>query len=289
MDSRAYIFTFPLYTPQDIPGDFQPFFQGRSFESGVFLPQDDKHWFTRPPEYPARLLLLNRRTLHIIPHPASGMRVIELDLDELVQLETANILLLGWIQFATPRLSERLGYNTRANWAVDGFMAAIRGRWLGEPPPTGTTCSKTFGPELDIKFRNLLHQHLDRDESVLLQCFTPPLEQQKRFLGLKRINWRPGHLIALTSWNRLIWLKDEYQGRWERYAGIAVSAPTPLFQSSRIEAKPEHEEVVICFLSGASWRISLLEAGPDWANFLCALNRCCAPIALKDSETKRIS
>jgi hypothetical protein len=207
----------------------------------------------------------------------------------MVQLETAGILLLGWIQFTTRRSTERLDYNTRAGWVVDQFMATVRVRWLGEPSPIGTPCSKMFGPELDIKFRNLLHHEMDRNETVLLQCFTPPIRYQKRFLGLIRTSWRPGDLVVLTSGNRLVWLKDEHRGRWERYAGIAVSVPTSLFQSSRMEASASHEELICCFRSGASWRISILGAGSDWSGFVDALNRCLAPGVLKDSETMRLS
>ena len=170
-------------------------------------------------------------------------------------------------------------------------MATVRDRWLGKPSPRGTTCSRRFGPEQHIKFRNLLQHELDGNESVLLELFSPPIKYQKRFLGLKRMNWRPGHLVALTSGNRLLWLKDEYRGRWERYAGIAVSVPTSLFQSSKIEASPSHEELIVYFyfLSGTSWRISILGDGSDWIGFVDALNRCLAPGVLKDSETMHLS
>ncbi|MGA7414818.1 MAG: hypothetical protein WBW33_30395, partial [Bryobacteraceae bacterium] len=266
-----------MNTPADIPRDFQTSVEGRTFETGIFLPQDDAHWFTRPPRYPARLLLLSNRWLSIVPHPASGLRTVDLNLDELVQLETAGILLIGWIQFTTRRSTERVDYNTRTGWVVDKFMAALRVRWLGEPSPKGTASSKMFGAELDIKFRNLLLHELDRNEAVLLQCFTPPIKVQKRFLGLRRVSWRPGHLVALTSGNRLLWLKDEYRNRWERYAGIAVSVPTSLFQSSKMEASPSQEELIFHFLSGTSWRISIFWAASDWIGFADALSHCLAP------------
>jgi hypothetical protein len=251
--------------------------EGRPFEAGVFLPQDDARWYTRHPRYPARLLLLNQRCLSIIPHPTSGLRTVELKLDELVQLETSGILLLGWIQFTTRRSTYRLDYNTRTGWVVDKFITSVRTRWLGEPATADSTSLKMFGLDLDIKFRNLLHHELAANECVVLQCFTPPIEIHKKLLGLIRINWRPGHLVALTSGNRLVWLTDEYRGRWERYAGIAVSIPTPLFQSSRFYTGPHQKELMIHFLSGTSWRIPILGAGSDWARLSDALNHCFAP------------
>ena len=83
MNSRAYRFIFPLNTPADIPSDFRGSVEGRPFETGVFLPQADANWFTREPEYPARLLLLNDRYLSMIPHPTSEQPAAEIDLDEL--------------------------------------------------------------------------------------------------------------------------------------------------------------------------------------------------------------
>ena len=97
MDSREYRFIFPVDTPADIPSDFRSSVQSRFFETGIFLPQDDTNWFTRLPEYPARLLLLNDRRLSIVPHPTTGQPTVEMRLDDLIQLETGTILLFGWI------------------------------------------------------------------------------------------------------------------------------------------------------------------------------------------------
>jgi hypothetical protein len=209
----------------------------------------------------------------------------------LVQIETANILLLGWIQLDTHRSSERVDYNTRASWAMDKFIVAVKRRWLGEATATDSLSPQLFGAELDIKFRNLLHFELDRNEVVLAQCFTPPFKYEKRFLGLTKVHWRPGHLVVLTSGNRLVWLKDDYRGRWERYAGIAVSAPISLFQSARVDAGPGYRELVIDFRLGTSWRISMFGAGSGWADFSDALNRwfvsVCGP-AQKEWEPRHI-
>ncbi len=196
-----------------------------------------------------------------------------MNLDELVQLETAGILLIGWIQFSTRHSAERLDYNTRANRMVDKFVAGIRKRWLGEPLATGTTSPQVFGSELDIKFGNLLHYVLEGNEVVLAQCFTPPIKYQKRFLGLRRIDWRPGHLVVLTSGNRLVWLKDEYRGRWERYAGITVSAPASLFRSCVLEDTPDHSQLIIDFLPGASWRVPVYDSRSGWAGFSQAVRQ----------------
>jgi hypothetical protein len=92
MNSRAYLFILPLHAPGDIPDDFGASLQGRPFERGIFLPQADTEWFTQTPKYPARLLLLNGGCLHIVPHPTSGQDVVELNLADIVQLETGSSL-----------------------------------------------------------------------------------------------------------------------------------------------------------------------------------------------------
>jgi hypothetical protein len=93
---------------------------------------------------------------------------------------------------------------------------------------TGTTLPKIFGQDLDIKFRNLLHHALDRDEVVLAQYCAPPFAYQVNFLIFRRTEWRPGHLVVLTSGKRLLWINDQYRGRYERYAGSVVSVPASL-------------------------------------------------------------
>ena len=92
-----------------------PLLEGRTFERGIFLPQADTEWFTQTPKYPARLLLLNARCLYIIPHPTSGQDIVELNLADIMQLETGSSLLSGWIHFSTRVSTLKLLYNTRAS------------------------------------------------------------------------------------------------------------------------------------------------------------------------------
>ena len=41
MDSRAYVFIYPLRAKADIPDDFPQEVRTQNFGTGVFLPQDD--------------------------------------------------------------------------------------------------------------------------------------------------------------------------------------------------------------------------------------------------------
>lgn len=272
MDSRTYIFIFPVNTSADVPVDFRSSLQDRAFERGVFLPQDDTNWFTRPPDFPARLLLLDNRRLSIVPHPTADEPIVDLALDELVQLETGNILLFGWIEFNTRTASYRLIYNTRGSDPVDDFIGTVRRRWLRRPRKIEATRPKVFGQELDIKFRNLLHDSLDPDEAVLLQYFTPVIRHRRRLFVFRRTEYRPGHLIALTSADRILWLTDEHRGRCERYAGIAVSAPASLLVGSVVTSSPDHQDFGINFKGGKPWQFSTHTSRSDCLDFSHCLN-----------------
>ena len=241
---------------------------------GVFLPQDDTNWFARVPAYPARLLLLSDRQLSIVAHPSSGQPAVDLPFDELVQLETGNILLLGWIQFSTSTAIYRLVYNTRASRPLDDFIAAVRRRWLSGTRHVQTAPARVFGHELDIKFRNLLRCSLDREEAVLLQYFMPPLEYKTRRLILLETEFRAGHLLALTSDNRILWLTDEHRGRCERYAGIAVSAPAWLLHSCKVNRSAAGYDLKLEFKAGASWEFCIYDPGCDCVDFSQHLNAC---------------
>jgi hypothetical protein len=135
MDSRAYVFIYPLRTNADIPDDFPPEVRTRDFETGVFLPQDDSNWFTRPPKYPARLLLLDGQSFHIIPHPTSVQSAVEIRLDELLQLETGTCLLLGWLRFTTASGVHEIIYNTRASRPLKRFLNRLKRAWCSAPSP----------------------------------------------------------------------------------------------------------------------------------------------------------
>lgn len=267
MDSRAYVFIFPINSRADIPSDFRMAVQDREFEKGIFLPQDDTNWFTRLPKFPARLLLLGEHGLSIVAHPSARQPAIDIALDELVQLETGTILLLGWIQLSTGTATHHLIYNTRASRCLDDFIAAVRRRWLHATGYVRPVPVKVFGQELEIKFSNLLHYSLDRDEDVLLRYFMAPVEFKTRWLIFHRVKSRQGHLVALTSGNRLLWLKDEHRGRRERYAGITVSAPAWLVDGCTVTTDRDRNDFEIQFKSGPPWRFAVYGAASGCVDF----------------------
>lgn len=272
MDSRAYVFIYPIRTNADIPHDFPQEVRTRSFDTGVFLPQDDSNWFTRPPKYPVRLLLLEGRCLHVIPHPTSGQSPVELKLDELLQLETGTLLLLGWLKFTTRDGVQEIVYNTRGSRPVEKFLVLLRRVWLSTLPLVQSAHTEAYGDELDIKFRNAVHFELDEREIAVVQYFQAPIRTEKRFLFFRRVEWRPGNLVLLTSMNRLLWITDQYRERRELYASSSFSALASSLRSVTVEDVVGRQYLAISFSYGNSWRFPVQHSPEEISSFSRSLN-----------------
>jgi hypothetical protein len=271
MDSREYVFIYPLRTNTDIPADFPQEFQSFTFETGIFLPQDDSNWFTRLPRYPARLLLLERRSLYIVPHPSSEQSLVELKLNDLVQVETGCILLHGWMKFTTRGGVQEIVYNTRGSRPLEMFLGLLKRRWLDNVPPLSNVRADVFGDELDIKFKNSVRLELDQGERVVAQYFQAPVRIHNRFLFFRRVNWRAGNVLLLTSMNRLVWITDQFKGRRELYASMSLSIPCSLLQNCRVEDAEGQQSVVMSFCLGFSWRIPVhgpLQECSSWLSYV---------------------
>jgi hypothetical protein len=281
LDSRAYVFIFPIERSADIPADFRPAIKDLQFETGVFLPQDDANWFTRAPEYPARVLLLNRERLHIIPHPTSRESSLELALHELNQLEVGNILLLGWIALHASATNICLPYNTRASKPLDHFVERVAERWLPEPNGSSADTPAVFGAERDIKFNYLLRYSLVSGELPEAVFFSPPLPFREKTLVFKRLSVRPGHLLATTSRGRLLWATDEHKRRYERYAAIARSARLSLLQHSELRTVIDHHELVLAFAGNRTWQIPIYAHSSAAGQFCQWLNECASASAMR--------
>jgi hypothetical protein len=239
----------------------------------VFLPQDDSNWFTRPPKYPARLLLLDGQSFHIVPHPTSAQSAVEIRLDELLQLETGTCLLLGWLRFTTASGVHEIIYNTRASRPVEKFLNTLKRAWCGSPSAIQSIYNESYGDELDIKFRNSLHFELDDREIVIVQYFEAPLPFKNKFLFFHRVDWRPGNLVLLTSMNRLLWITDQYRERREQYASVSISAPASSLHSARIEEIDGRQNLAISFSHGNSWRLPTGHRAEEISSFSHSLNQ----------------
>jgi hypothetical protein len=242
----------------------------------VFLPQDDSNWFTRPPKYPARLLLLDGQSFHIIPHPTSLQSSVEIRLDELLQLETGTCLLLGWLRFTTSSGVHEIVYNTRASRPLEKFLNILKRAWCSTSVAIQSIQSQPYGDELDIKFRNSLHFELDDHEIAVVQYFEAPVPFKGRFLFFHRVDWRSGNLVLLTSKNRLLWITDQYRERRELYASVSFSALASSLHSARIEEIDGRQNLEISFSHGNSWRLQLSHSAEEISSFLHSLNKLAA-------------
>lgn len=285
MDSRAYVFIYPLRTRADIPDDFLQEVQTRNFVTGVFLPQDDSNWFTRPPKYPARLLLLDGQSFHIIPHPTSAQSPVEIKLDELLQLETGTCLLFGCLRFTTSSGVHEIIYNTRASRSLENFLNNLKRAWCSSQSTIQSIHNEAYGDELDIKFRNSLHFELDDREIAVVQYFEAPVPLKRRFLFFQRVDWRPGNLILLTSMNRLLWITDQYRGRRELYASVSISAPASSLHSATIEEMDGRQNLAISFRYGNCWRLPIGHRPEEISSFSRSLNQLAADsVASRDDN-----
>jgi len=112
-----------------VPADF-PIPAGDSdFRLGLFLPRDEPDWFGRS-AYPTRILLLSGRALVILPHPKTREPVIRIPLQELVFVEAAHILLIGWLRFVEKGSEHKFPYNTRSARPVEEFLRVLREEYL---------------------------------------------------------------------------------------------------------------------------------------------------------------
>lgn len=268
MDSREYRLIYSVHTNADIPADFPQEVRHCHFETGVFVPQDDSDWYTRPPKFPARLLLLRERSVWVVSHPTSGLPDIDIPLQELTQLETGCILLRGWIKFTTKGRTFEVLYNTRASNPLERFVCLVRERWLQE---TGSRLTKAIplilGSDLDIKFGNLLHSELTQEETVVIRYFQAPIKFDRNLLLVHRVSWQPGHLLALTTQGRIVWITDDYRYSRDFYAGINRSAPVSVFEGCRLEVLQEKPRLIISFADGNVWHIPVCSAGEDASTF----------------------
>jgi hypothetical protein len=265
MDSRCYLFIFPIRGSDDIPADYPFAIKQLAFDTGVFLPQDESNWWTRPPRFPARLLLLAGRLLHIIPHPLSGEPPVAIPLDDLVQLETGTVLLFGWLKFVTAKEVLELRYNTRASRPLEIFLRDLKSRWISQQDPLKITHPQIYGEELDVKFRFEVSDEIRGEESIVLQYFRAPQQFEHRWFGFRRETGTAGHLLLVTSASRLLWVTDHYQNYRELYAAIRHNAPLSTLSDVRLAQEKEQLFLLLDFQAATSWCLPVEQKNEDWS------------------------
>ena len=252
VDSRWYAFSYLIRSEDDLPADFPIPESEKEFQIGIFLPRDPPDWFGRS-KYPPRILLLHGGSLLVLTHPRHSAEPVRLELSDLTYYEAGHILLIGWLRFATATLDLHLPYNTRSERLMNEFLDSLMTVYLGGKANSCLARTTEFGPSLDIKFRNYLTSTMRSGELLCARWFSPPSERIRRWGPFRVRSEAGGDLVACTN-ERLIWIRDQWNDRYERYGGITSTAPLRCIASVHCSASVLN----VGFHSGLSWRIPLL-------------------------------
>ena len=257
MDSRCYLFIFPIRGSHDIPADFPPAVKQLPFDAGVFLPQNESNGCMRPPQFPARLLFLAGRRLHIIPHPLSDELPIILPLDDLLQLEIGAMFLFGWLKFTTVQNTFTLQYNRRDSQPLEALLQDLKHRWISSKNRLPSPHLQAYGKELDLKFFSELRDEIRGEEQVALQYFAAPRKFEYKLFCFRREAWTAGHLLLATSAPRLVWITDQYRNHRELYASITRSALLSALSDIHLTQHKEQFFLDLKFRTIDSWRLPI--------------------------------
>jgi hypothetical protein len=255
VDSRHYIFSWLIGSEDDLPADFPIPESAKGFQIGVFLPRDDPGRFGRS-HYPPRIVLLHAGSMLVLTHPGYHEEPAWIALSDLTFCEFGHLLLIGWLRFVAVASEVRLPYNTRCERPVNEFLDSLLCAWLGTGANARDGGIAEFGPPLDIKFRNHLAAALREQEELRARWFSPPSERLYRWGPFRVRSDVGGDLIAITN-TRIIWIRDRWNGGYERYGSVASTALLRGVESVRCLQTGEQRDLTITLLSGASWRIPL--------------------------------
>jgi hypothetical protein len=255
VDSRCYIFSYLIRSQDDLPADFPIPDSAKSFQLGVFLPRDDPDWFGRS-HYPPRILLLHDGSLLVLTHPRYTEEPARFVLSDLAFYEVGHILLIGWLRFGTAGFEVHLPYNTRSERPLIEFLDSLMNVYLGHGAKVCDGGIADFGPPLDIKFRNHLTATVREHEILSARWFSPPSERLRRWGPFRVRSGVGGDLIAITN-TRIIWIRDRWNDRYERYGSITSTAPLRGVESVRCRRIGENRDLTITLISGMSWHIPL--------------------------------
>ena len=255
IDSRRYIFSFPILSADDAPADFPIPSSERDFRAGVFLPRDAPDWFGRS-KYPPRILLLGPDAVVVLTHPRHNEPPLRISLPDLAFYETGHVLLIGWLRLVTAQFQIELPFNTRSERPLAEFLDHLTETYLSAGTEWAAGEPAVFGPSLDIKFGNRLRAALRKDECVHARWFSPPFETSRRWGPFRVRSEAAGDLLALTN-KRLLWITDRWNGHYERYGSVTTTAPLRGLADVDCPRTRDRRDLTISLRLGPSWIIPL--------------------------------
>lgn len=259
LDSRQYIFSFPIHSLSDIPPDFTGLPDLGELRGGVLLPRADAHWPGRR-AYPARVLLLTDHEVVVAGHPSEREPILRMPIRRIQSIECGRILLLGWFVLIWDGGQKCLAYNTTARGPVEACIRTFEEKWLPAERVHESWTHEPFGNPLTLKFDYARSSELLSGEAAVAQFFQPPVCHVRQWLVLRRQDWSAADLLMVTS-RRLLWIRDRYQGRYECYGVVSRSAPlSSVIEAGCVDEAPDGAEFKIVFRSGDTWQIPLPES-----------------------------
>ncbi len=80
----------------------------------------------------------------MIPHPTFGQPPVEIKLDELIQLQTGTVLLLGSLRLTTSDGVHEIVYNTGGSRPLEEFLTDLKCIWCSPLPTVQSVPSEAF-------------------------------------------------------------------------------------------------------------------------------------------------
>jgi hypothetical protein len=192
----------------------------------------------------------------VLTHPRYNQPPLRVALPDIVFCEIGHILLIGWIRLVTARSEIHLPYNTGLDRSVSEFVDTLLREYLAGNMEWGNETAAAFGPPLDIKFGNSLAAALKPGERLRATWFSPPYRVSKRW-GPFRVNTGlGGDLVAHTD-QRVLWITDRCNGRYERYGTVVSTAPARGVMGAQCQPHRDTAALTISLQSGASWSIAI--------------------------------
>jgi len=258
MDSRDYVCAFAINGTGDVPADFESPPAVSDLLAGSFLPQSEPDWLRRR-AYPARILLLTRDALWVIPHSRAKEQKFLIPLRDLETLECGRILLLGWVGFRWGDVQQVLPYNRRCSLTVERFLTRLKTRWFTQEahqPEAELPLHRDYGAALNQKFEYALEaEMIDDDERPLIRFFQPSIRRvRRRFFRYE--TWSAGDLVLLSR-RRVLWITERRGAAYEPYGTVSYSAPLAALVDVRYRPAEDRPQLQVCLRSGESWQLPL--------------------------------
>lgn len=257
VDSRWYRFGFSLSKPEDAPRDF-PIPQTASIFSAAFFMPGESHSSYDKGIYPPRIFTLSGDEIAIYAHPSSEESPFIFRIPELISIESAKLLLFGYIKFQTETSTHLFRYNVVEKRYMDSFLACVRDLWLAPERTTGYQTDNPQFENLTLRFRYALKKELDPQEEYQAHVYLE-VKNEHRGKSLFRSSAHArqqisGDMLILTN-RRLLWITNRIAGMHESYGYIARYIPHRRVKSFVLERDATASTLTCNIDGGEPWNI----------------------------------